>query len=29
MVVLRVLGIGSILATCVFLLNFFKRKGWM
>ena len=24
-----VLGIGSILATCVFLLNFFKRKGWM
>jgi magnesium transporter len=24
-----VLGIGSILATCVVLLRFFKRKGWM
>ena len=24
-----VLGIGSIVATCVFLLGFFKRKGWM
>ena len=24
-----VLGIGSMLATCVFLLRFFKRKGWM
>jgi magnesium transporter len=24
-----VLGIGSILATCVFLVRFFKRKGWM
>jgi magnesium transporter len=24
-----VLGIGSLLATCAFLLRFFKRKGWM
>jgi magnesium transporter len=24
-----VLGIGSMLATCVFLLRFFKRKGWV
>jgi magnesium transporter len=24
-----VLGIGSMLATCVLLLRFFKRKGWM
>jgi magnesium transporter len=24
-----VLGIGSMLATCVVLLRFFKRKGWM
>ena len=24
-----VLGLGSMLATCVFLLGFFKRKGWM
>jgi magnesium/cobalt transport protein CorA len=24
-----VLGIGSIVATCVFLLAFFKRKGWV
>jgi magnesium transporter len=24
-----VLGIGSIVATCVFLLGFFKRKGWV
>jgi magnesium transporter len=24
-----VLGIGSMLLTCVFLLRFFKRKGWM
>ena len=24
-----VLGLGSLLATCVFLLRFFKRKGWM
>ena len=23
-----VLGIGSILATCVFLVGFFRRKGW-
>jgi magnesium transporter len=24
-----VLGLGSLLATCVFLLRFFRRKGWM
>ena len=24
-----VLGLGSLLVTCVFLLRFFKRKGWM
>ena len=24
-----VLGMGSMLATCAFLLRFFKRKGWM
>ncbi len=24
-----VLGLGSLLITCVFLLRFFKRKGWM
>jgi magnesium transporter len=24
-----VLGLGSMLATCVFLVHFFKRKGWM
>jgi magnesium transporter len=24
-----VFGIGSLLATCAFLLRFFKRKGWM
>lgn len=24
-----VLGLGSMLATCIFLLGFFKRKGWM
>jgi magnesium transporter len=24
-----VLGLGSLLATCLFLLRFFKRKGWM
>jgi hypothetical protein len=24
-----VLGIGSMLVTCVVLLRFFKRKGWM
>jgi magnesium transporter len=24
-----VLGLGSLLLTCVFLLRFFKRKGWM
>jgi len=24
-----VLGIGSLLATCVFLVRFFRRKGWM
>jgi magnesium transporter len=24
-----VLGMGSLLATCVFLLRFFRRKGWM
>jgi magnesium transporter len=24
-----VLGLGSMLLTCVLLLRFFKRKGWM
>jgi len=24
-----VLGLGSLLATCVFLVRFFRRKGWM
>jgi magnesium transporter len=24
-----VIGLGSLLATCLFLLRFFKRKGWM
>ena len=23
------LGVGSLLATCVLLLRFFKRKGWL